>query len=184
MENEVWKDVEGYETLYQVSDLGRIKSLSRIQSTRKIISEEIIMVGYIKPNGYKTFTLHKDKKKTTFLIHQIVAKAFIPNPDNRTQINHKDGNPLNNNIDNLEWCTQSENNFHAYRVLGKKAHFLGKVTPKAKQLQQLDLNGNLIKEWESISKAAKSLNIDRMGINDFCNGKSKHSSYKGFIWKT
>ena len=111
---EVWKDIPGYEGIYQISTSGQIKSSDRpvwhgtFMYTRK---------GTIrKPfdaRGYKALNLSKDGKKTFFTVHRLVALTFIPNPDNLPEINHKDGNKLNNHVDNLEWCTPSQNTQHA-----------------------------------------------------------------------
>lgn len=96
---ELWKDIGGYEGLYQVSNLGRIWSYK----TNKILK------GSIDSHGYRQVDFRKDGKRKTILLHRLVAKAFILNPDNLPQVNHKDENPLNNHVNNLEWCTQEYN---------------------------------------------------------------------------
>lgn len=101
---ENWKDIKGYEGLYQVSDRGRIKSLANNKSK----SEKIIKLREDK-NGYLQVNLHKGNKSTTKKVHRLVAEAHIPNPCNKPYINHKDYKPSNNNVENLEWCTQKEN---------------------------------------------------------------------------
>ncbi|MBQ8626170.1 MAG: NUMOD4 motif-containing HNH endonuclease [Agathobacter sp.] len=112
MEN--WKDIFGYEGLYQVSDQGRIKSLERwvprTGQTPKLIPETIIR---LKEGAYYRVNLHKDGKMKTFLVHRIVAAAFIPNPNGYKIVNHKDGNKHNNVVENLEFCTSRDNNRHA-----------------------------------------------------------------------
>ena len=126
-ELEIWKDVVGYEGLYQVSNLGRVKSVARIiykdfsnhptikSQFAKYNRGEVIMQPFIKKTGYYTVSLTKDHKKKTWMIHQLVAKAFIPNPENKEMINHIDCNTLNNRVENLEWCTNSENQIHAMK---------------------------------------------------------------------
>ena len=125
---EIWKDIEGYEGYYQISTLGRIKSVARIvsfekyqyklkkmvQATQKV--PEKIRTGYSDDHGYYRVELNKDGKSTSFLVHRLVASTFIPNPENKREVNHIDGNPSNNHLDNLEWVTSSENKFHAYRI--------------------------------------------------------------------
>lgn len=107
---EIWKDIKGYEGLYQVSNLGNIKSLERttsIPNTKRIEKEKNLKLG--KRNGYFIATLNKQNKRKSFQVHRLVAEAFIPNNKQKPFINHKDFNPLNNNVDNLEWVTQKEN---------------------------------------------------------------------------
>lgn len=100
---EIWKDIKGYEGLYQVSNLGRIKSLGNLQNRK----EKLLKVNIY--NGYCIVYLYKNNKKKSYLCHRLVAEAFIPNPDNLPQVNHKDENKLNNRVDNLEWCTSKYN---------------------------------------------------------------------------
>lgn len=115
---EIWKDITGFEGLYQVSDLGRIKSLDRI--TKNYHSGDRYEKGkYLKPgnshSGYKLIVLHKNGISRTFRLHRIVAQHFIDNHNNKPQINHKDGIKSNNAISNLEWCTAKENISHAFK---------------------------------------------------------------------
>ena len=104
---EIWKNIEGYEGKYQVSNLGRVKSM---------IGQEKVLHPKKHRNGHLQIGLHKDKKRKTMYIHRLVAQAFIPNPDNLPCVNHKDENPSNNNVDNLEWCTQKYNCNYGTRV--------------------------------------------------------------------
>ena len=104
---EIWKNIEGYEGKYQVSNLGRVKSM---------IGQEKVLHPKKHRNGHLQIGLHKDKKRKTMYIHRLVAQAFIPKPDNLPCVNHKDENPNNNNVDNLEWCTQKYNCNYGTRV--------------------------------------------------------------------
>ena len=106
---EKWTDIKNYENCYQVSNLGNIRSLPRNGTIKHIR----ILKPYIDNHGYYIVTLSCKNIKKTYKIHRIVAETFINNPNNKTQINHIDGNKLNNNINNLEWCTILENNIHA-----------------------------------------------------------------------
>jgi len=113
---EEWKAIEGYEGLYEVSNLGRVKSLVSWNGHRYINRKKILnpYKQQASKNYYRSVVkLNKDGKKKDFKVHRIVAKAFIPNPQNKPIINHLDGNPLNNRVDNLEWCTQQENITHS-----------------------------------------------------------------------
>lgn len=113
---EKWRDIEGYEGLYQVSDKGRVKSLPKMVSYpignkefTKVPRGELIMSLSTTSRGYKQVGLHKDGKSKRVGVHRLVAKAFIPNPDDLPQVNHKDENPSNNDASNLEWCSAKYN---------------------------------------------------------------------------
>lgn len=105
---EIWKDIEGYEGLYQVSNFGRIKSLIHYDVENGYKKKEHIINEWIN-RGYMSVSLSKNKKHKNFYIHRLVAIAFIENKNNKPFINHIDYNPLNNHVNNLEWCTQKEN---------------------------------------------------------------------------
>lgn len=111
---EEWRDIEGYEGLYQISDFGNVKALAKSWISGKGLVKSIpdtILKLSIRKNGYLRITLNNPIK--TFQVHRLVAEAFIPNPENKPEVNHKDGNKLNNHKDNLEWNTSSENLKHA-----------------------------------------------------------------------
>ena len=114
---EIWKDVEGFEGLYQVSNMGRIKSLDHYASNG---IKDILYKGRIIQqslhNGYRIAHLCKNNKVKTVNVHRIVALAFVPNPLNEPQVNHKDGNKANNDASNLEWCSQRENVIHGIKT--------------------------------------------------------------------
>jgi hypothetical protein len=104
---ESWKDIPGYEGLYQVSNLGRIKSLGSYRRGEMIIKQR-------KWKGYWLINLSKEDQRKTFLVHRLVAICFVENPHSRKIVNHKDGNKANNYYENLEWSTTAENTQHAY----------------------------------------------------------------------
>ena len=106
---EIWRDIEGYEGLYQVSNLGRVRSLN-YNRTGKV--QNMKLGTY--PNGYKMVDLKKNKKRKAHLVHRLVAKAFIPNPnpDQLCEVNHKDEDKANNTVDNLEWCSHIYNQYY------------------------------------------------------------------------
>lgn len=114
---EVWKDIKGYEELYMINNYGCVMGKERMTTgnrNRKLKSK--IVKNHANKLGYQLVDLCKDGKKKTFKVHRLVAQEFIENPQNKPYINHKDGNPRNNNVQNLEWCTQKENIRHAYRT--------------------------------------------------------------------
>ena len=110
MQEEIWKDVVGYESLYQVSNLGNVKSMKYAY-----INKIRILTFHYNKKGYRRVHLTKNKIDKYLSVHRLVAEAFIPNPNNYPQVNHKDGNKLNNSVDNLEWCTNEYNFQHALR---------------------------------------------------------------------
>lgn len=184
---EIWKDVKDYEGLYQVSNIGRIKSLSRFVNTYKKgrIKKEHILSIIDNGNGYCYVTLSKNNKHKNYFVHRLVASAFINNPNNYKEINHKDNNKKNNCVDNLEWCDRSYNVKYSYdkgyhipskNLLGK----FGKEHPISKSVKQYDLQGNFIKEFESANLASKETNICYCSIKKCRNGKQKSAG--GYIW--
>jgi hypothetical protein len=110
---EFWLPVVGYEGIYDISNLGRVKRLHAIRSRGRKTPDKI-MKPRVDKDGYLKFTLQKNKKPKSFMLHRLIAFAFIPNIEKKPVINHKDGNKTNNSICNLEWCTVSENTKHAH----------------------------------------------------------------------
>lgn len=129
MEN--WKPVVGYEGIYEVSDQGRIKRVRPYNST---IAGHILLSRRNRC-GYSQISLSKNSSAKTKTIHRAVAEAFIPNPENKREVNHRDGNKENNLLSNLEWVTSSENQLHSYNYLGKKVP-TGSVRSDSKFTQQ------------------------------------------------
>lgn len=123
---EIWKDIDGFEGLYQISSLGRIKSLAREVpfggKYRKV--EEVVLKRHFSRTGYEKAALGYGGKKIHTSVHRLVAKHFIPNPDNKPQVNHKNGIKSDNRVENLEWVTNSENIKHSFTDLKRKPFFL------------------------------------------------------------
>lgn len=180
---EIWKDIKGYEGLYQVSNLGRVKSLKRkVYAGRNRLRwqyERIMSNNKSNGNGYLIVSLNKESKDKNKYIHRLVAEAFIPNPNNYLYVNHKDENRKNNKVDNLEWCTALYNNIyqnaHIRRGLKNRNNRL------SKRIYQLDDDNNIIKEYPSISEASRQLNLTMQSLSGCLNGKTKHSG--GYKWK-
>ena len=163
MKNEVWKDIIGYEKLYQVSNFGNVKTLRKNKLLKPTINYR----------GYLCITLSKNGKSTQYKIHRLVATAFLHNYLELPQVNHKDGDKLNNCVDNLEWCSPNYNMRHSYQ---------NNLTKGAKKIiEQYDKNGNLIKRWNSMTEASKVLDIAQPSISRCCCGKSKTAGE--YIWR-
>lgn len=177
-----------------VSNYGRIKS-----KPREVVWAHHGVSGLAKKKGkilkpiprkinknitYLQFGLRRDDGKHCALQgHRFVALAFIPNPENKPQVNHIDGDGTNNNISNLEWCTVSENSLHAYHVLKRVPHATGKfgrLNKRSKKIAQKDLNGRVIKIWDSMMDAQRA-GFDSGCICHVCKGES--GSHRGFKWE-
>ncbi|WP_428743174.1 NUMOD4 domain-containing protein [Tenacibaculum sp.] len=176
----MFKPVPGFEGLYEVSKCGRIRSTykevacsSSLTGIRRLPTKEKTLTNDGK--GYLITRLSKGKKSRNYFVHQIVALAYIDNPNNLKVINHKDGNPLNNNVNNLEWCTQKYNIQHAYD------NDLRKTTP----VIQLDLEGSLLKEHKSIKAAAEHIGKPKASgdIHHCCTGHKNRKIAYGYKWK-
>lgn len=189
MEKEIWKDVVGYDGLYLVSNLGRIKSKERIvkNSHGKRLVKEKILSTFISNSGYYAIVLHKTRPifKLNY-IHRLVANAFIPNENNLEQVNHIDGNKLNNNVFNLEWCSRSENMKHAIKVglFSQKVvkERIKKMNKSARKPILQIKSGKIIAEYESTVLAGKQFtkNADR---NISACARGLLPSAYGYQWK-
>lgn len=169
---EIWKDVVGYEGLYQISSLGRLKN-----------RHGRILNGNINDYGYLRAILCDGKGHRKYIqIHRLVAQAFIPNPDNKPQVNHIDENKINNVVENLEWVTVKENINWGTSLQRRAEH--QKITQKSKKtVYQYDKEYNLVTTYISCHEASRVCGIERTGIMHCCNGNPKFPTYKGYIWR-
>lgn len=173
--NEEWKDIEGYEGIYQISNMGRVKSLSRkiwngvkfFQSSEKILKPGIDSVGYCVVSLYKN-----DGKAQTVRVHRLVAKAFIPNPNAYRVINHIDANRTNNNVTNLEWCTHKQNSAHAIKI--------GSMNKMMHPVQVVE-TGQVFPSLSECARQMSEYNVDVKHISDCLRGKLK--THAGFHFK-
>lgn len=189
---EIWKDIEGYEGIYQVSSEGRVKSLNYHRT-----GQERILKASCSGWGYPFVNLCKDGKKKTHRVHRLVAIAFIENPDNLPEINHKDEDKANNNVDNLEWCNRkynvnygTHNQRMAEALRGENHYLYGKhlsEETKKKMSESLSkpvmcihkINGYMV-EYNSIKEAEKYTGIDNSAIAKCCKGKRRSAG--GYKW--
>ena len=162
-EVETFVKIEGFEN-YEVSNLGKVRN---IKSGR-------VLKTSLNNNGYLRLFLCKNNKRKHLYLHRIIANAFIDNPDEKPCVNHIDENKLNNDLSNLEWCTARENLIHGTRT--KRA-----AEKCFKKVIQLDLNDNVLNEFESIKQAGQKTGALARNISSCCNGKRKSAG--GFKWR-
>lgn len=186
IEKEEWKDIPGYQGVYQISTLGRVKSLERTivyppsksyPNGRTRVLKEKVLTPCVDKKGYQFVQLFTNGNFRSKKVHRLVAEAFIPNIHNFEQVNHKDENKKNNCVDNLEWCTLIYNVNYG---TGKYRKTLKKRIP----VMQYDLEGNFVREYESATAATKVLGIKQGNAKtllDTCRGKYKYMF--GYIWK-
>ena len=168
---EIWKDIKGYEGLYQVSNLGRVKSLSRKRIDRnQILPERILKPIFNEKRGYYQIYLRKNNISRTFKPHRLVAEAFIPNPDNLPEVNHKDENKVNNCVDNLEWCNRNYNMNY-----GTKNKRIAKALSKPVKCVETDII------YRSVHEVSRQTKIDATSISRACRGKQQIAG--GYHWK-
>ena len=129
--NEIWKDIKGFEGLYQISSFGRVKSLIR-ETRNGHCKKDKIINGRHDKKGYIHYALRKNGKAYERKGHRLVAEAFILNINNKSQVNHIDGNKTNNNVYNLEWCTNSENQKHSYKLNPNRKNIFKENNPRKK----------------------------------------------------
>ena len=158
---EEWKDIKGYEGLYQVSNLGRVKSL-------KFGKERILKTG-VDRYGYISVNLYKNNKRKLCKVHRLVAEAFIPNLENKPEVNHLDEDKTNNMVSNLEWCTRNENvnNGTRNKRISKKL----KVISKGTKIKAIDIANGEWNEYCSIRECARQLELDSSNIRKCLNGE-------------
>lgn len=174
---ETWLPIPGYIGLYEVSDHGNVRSKGHVCNGIHVPST--MLKQHLSGGRYMRVKLYKDGKPKTMSVHRLVAITFVKNPGNKLQVNHIDGNRLNNRADNLEWCTQAENNKHALRIGLNSTNQA--VNARKKEVLQLSTDGETIARWESMTQAARSLCVDVSGISLCCSGKIKTCG--GYRWE-
>ena len=176
--SEVWKPIKGYEGIYEVSDLGRVRSLPRPKTSRNASGEYTfttkpkILRTFTQRGGYQRVSLGKGKNKKAFMVHRLVGMAFVPGYREGLFINHKDENPHNNRADNLEWVTTAENNIYGNHIKNSQRHVA---------VEQLTIDGQFIQRFNSIIDAAEATGCRATSIQNCCVGRYKSSC--GYRWK-
>ena len=178
-----WKDIVGYENEYQINQFGEIRTL---KDSPKLKKYDVLKPQISKRNGYVYQMLYKNGKEKLLRVHRLVAMAFLPNPNNLPQVNHKDGNKQNNSVDNLEWCEQSYNMKHAYKnglqipSENQRKAIINTNKLKQKKVCQIK-DGEIINTFSGISEASRQTKISISCISRCCNLKRK--STNGYEWR-
>lgn len=182
--DEIWKDVKDYEGYYQVSNLGRVRSLTRdyevttkLGYKKRIYSKGRIRIPQKYTNGYLFVSLSKNNKIKQIMIHRLVAIAFLPNPEGLPEVNHKDECITNNTVDNLEWCTSKYN--ANYGTRNKRCFHKEQCRP----VNQYTKDGVFIKHWDSLGDVYRTLDIDRSQVSAVCSHKKDFVTAGGFKWE-
>lgn len=169
---EIWKSVKGYEGLYEVSNFGRVRSLPRNTTSGKILKPVKTKEGYLRVD------LSKKGRGNLSFVHRLVAETFLDNPDNLPCVNHRDENPLNNRVENLEWCTHLYN--MNYGTRNERIGISNKNGKLSKTVYQYTLDGEFVREWESTSEIQRQTGWWNGNISNCCLGRTK-TAY-GFRW--
>lgn len=172
--SEIWKPIKDFEGLYEVSSTGKVRGVDRIlhyRDNRTKLWKGKELAHSIKNDGYHKVTLMKDGKAYYFMVHRLVAQTFIPNPNNLPQVNHKDENPANNNVNNLEWCDNDYN--QSYGTRGKRLSTKQRNDPK--KSQKIYVEG--IGDFPSIKEFCRQFNLNYSGVK---GAVSNNRPYKNF----
>lgn len=175
-EQEIWKDIRGYEGLYQISNLGRVKSLERFRPNHAKIQkvEEKIKQARSDTQGYQCVDLYRNNTQKTIRVHRLVAEAFVENTDGKETVNHKDGDKTNNRVENLEWATAKEQNEHLYRNRLKSEEGINKsilAMNRANSKKVICINTQSI--YSSASEAARKINVSPSLVMRCCRGERR-----------
>ena len=169
---EEWRDIKGFEGYYQVSNMGRVKRLKIVGNEGRTYRERILVPVY--NTRYLNVSLCKNGTVKQRRVHRLVCEAFIENPYNYPCINHKDENRLNNNADNLEWCTYKYNNSYGTVVVRR-------AKSRCRAVIQMDLRGRRIKKWDSLKDASEYFGVEYSNIISACRGRQLTSA--GYKWR-
>ena len=179
---EEWRDVKGYEGVYQVSNYGRVRSCTRTityKNGSKHHKQGKILTLVTNSDGYMVVGLNVFNKQKTCFVHRLVAEAFLEKIKGKNEINHIDENKKNNSVSNLEWVNRKENCNHGTR--NKRISEQGRIVHFGKQIVQYTIAGEFVATYPKIKEAARCLDVDCKNISRALNGKNK-TAY-GYVWK-
>ena len=163
---EVWKDIPEFNGQYQASNLGNVKSMHyRKTNTERLLSP------FTTCHGYKHVRMSGASGSKLYAVHRLIAKTFLPNPENKREVNHINGIKTDNRVENLEWCSSSANKIHAYKI-GLK---------RTVAVLQFDLQGKFIREWNSLIEVQNVLDVQCANIRKCCRNERHQAG--GYIWK-
>lgn len=186
MSTEIWQEIRGYEGLYKVSSLGRVKSENRVamrsNGAPQTFSEKII-AQRDNSNGYYRVTLWKDDKQEHRLVHRLVAEAFVQNVDNKPVVDHIDFNRHNNKAENLRWCTQAENLGRSREVGRIKSNISEEMRRKQKERASKPVRRSDGKIFKSISDAARALNVTHSAVSHALYNWQNSKACKGYAFE-
>lgn len=173
---EVWKDVKGYEGLYQVSNYGRVKNSKK----------DHILKPVVRQHGYLGVMLyghggHKTRGFKTFSVHRLVAEAFIPNPDNLSEVNHIDECKTNNRVENLEWITRKDN--VNYGTAQKRRAEKARNGGKSRKIAQYTKGGELVEVFPSLAEVFRKTGFAQANICRCAQGSKQYSHAYGYVWR-
>lgn len=185
---ETWKPILGYDGLYSVSNRGAVRSENRVVKSKngvykKLFGRELVLRK--NRTGYNMVFLSKGGAPKIHQVHRLVAQAFIPNPENKPCVNHKNGVRTDNRVENIEWCTFSENNKYSFAVLGRKPSWCGAFedkNPHAKPVIQIFPDGST-KEYGCLIRASKETHVSVEGIRASCRNRQKTAGDYEWRWK-
>ena len=181
---EIWKDVAGYEGKYQVSNLGRVKSLSRTinhSDGKNITRHGKILTPFKNAKGYCLVDL-RNKARHTVQVHRLVAQAFIPNPENLPQVNHKNENKTDNYVENLEWCTAKYNSNYGTRNIRRSKSMIGVLVNRKDQSKRV-LCVETGEIFDSISDIQRKKGINSHGVSNVLNNVKYCHTAGGYHWQ-